>query len=207
MKQLKTHLFLFCILLFFINFSLTAQNKIQDSIFRRHFIGSSLFVLANFFPDPPSFYQLNYGYRFTPQHAIIIEAITWTYNAPLGIPYGPSYESTDEFYPGLVRGYGLGLAYQRYLCKNFYSTVHATPLHQNYMDAENKKIQSGFQLFLTLRFGYHLKLFKNRFFFEPSVAFTYWPINTNLPESFSKVENKWPNYFLFEPGLHFGIKF
>ena len=207
MKHLKTHPILFCVILFSINFSLSAQNKIQDSICRRHFIGSSLFVLANFFPNPPSFYQLNYGYRFTPKQTIIIEAITWTYNAPLGIPYGPSHESPAESYPGSVRGYGLGLAYQRYLWKNFYSTIHATPFHQNYMDAKNKKIQNGFQLFLTLRFGYHLKLFKNRFFFEPSVAFTHWPINTNLPESFSKVESKWPNYFLFEPGLHFGIKF
>ncbi len=58
-----------------------------------------------------------------------------------------------------------------------------------------------------LRLGYHLELFKKRFYVEPFVAFNYWPINTNLPESFAKMENKWPDYFLFEPGLNFGIKF
>jgi hypothetical protein len=75
------------------------------------------------------------------------------------------------------------------------------------VNEEGEKIQNGFQLFLTGRVGYHIRLFKDRFFLEPSIAVTYWPINTNVPESFAEVEKKWPNYFLFEPGLHFGVKF
>lgn len=183
------------------------QTVKQDSINKKHFIGSSFFVLANFFPEPPSYYQINYGYRLNSKNVISVEAITWTYNAPLGIPYGSSFENPDEDFPGSVRAYGIGVAYKHVLWKDFYSAVHATPLLQNYLDADNEKIQSGFQLFCVLRFGYHFKIFKNRFFIEPSVAFTSWPINTNLPESFLKVENKWPKYFLFEPGLHFGINF
>jgi len=58
-----------------------------------------------------------------------------------------------------------------------------------------------------VQLGYHFQFFKNRFFLEPSVAMTHWPINTNVPESFERVESKWSNYFLFEPGLHFGFKF
>jgi len=57
------------------------------------------------------------------------------------------------------------------------------------------------------RLGYHFEFFKNRVYLEPSVAFNYWPIDTNFPASFSAIENKWPDYFLLEPGLNFGIKF
>ncbi len=181
--------------------------KENQEVERKHFIGSSLFVTFNFLEDSPSFYQLNYGYRFSEKSTLIIEAITWKYSGPLGIPYGDSYESPQENFPGYVRDFGLGLAYQRFLYKGFYSTVHATPFVQQYFNAEDEKIQTGFQLFLTLRFGYHFKLFNNRFFIEPSVCFTHWPVNTNLPDSFQKMEDQWPNYFLFEPGLQFGIKF
>ena len=55
----------------------------NDSTFRRRFVGSSAFVLANAFPDPPSFYQLNLGYRLTRKDAISLEAITWMYREPL----------------------------------------------------------------------------------------------------------------------------
>lgn len=196
-----------CFTFFLQNHVASAQNGKQDSACKQHFIGSSLFVLANFLPDPPSFYQLNYGCHLTPKDIISVEAITWTYDAPLGIPYGPSYESAEESYEGSIKGIGLGLAYQRFLWKNFYSAVHATPFLQTYRNEKKEKIQNGFQLFCVLRFGYHIKLFRKRFFLEPSVACTYWPLNTNMPPSFVKTESKWPNYFLFEPGLHFGIKF
>lgn len=179
----------------------------NQEISKRHFIGSSMFVLGNLFPNPPSFYQLNFGYRITPKDVLILEAITWKYSAPLGIPYGPSYEAPEERFPGYVRDLGIGVAYQRFLYKGFYSTVHVTPFLQQYFNEEKEKIQTGFQLFTVLRFGYHFKLFNDRFFLEPSVAFTCWPVNTNLPDSFQALENKWPNYFLFEPGLHFGYKF
>jgi hypothetical protein len=187
--------------------SVSAQTETQDFTCKRHFIGSSLFMIANFFPDPADFYQLEYGYWLTPKDAIMIEAKTWKYHTPLGIPYGPSFESPDESYPGSVGAYGVGLGYKRFLWKGLYSSVNATPFLQYFLNPEKEKIQKGFQLFLVLRVGYHLDLFKDRFYLEPSVAFNYWPINTNFPESFAKIESKWPNYFLFEPGLNFGIKF
>jgi hypothetical protein len=184
-----------------------SRTENQEFPSNKHFIGSSLFMLANFASESPSFYQLNYGYRISPKDIIIIEAITWKYYAPVGIPYGPSLGSSDERFPGYVRDIGIGLAYQRFLYKGLYTTFHATPFLQQYFTKEKKKIQTGFQLFLTLRLGYHFKLLNNSFFIEPSVAFTHWPINTNLPASFKKVEDRWPNYFLFEPGIHFGFNF
>jgi len=187
--------------------ALFAQAYTSDETPKKHFVSSSFFMLFNLLPNPPSFYQLNYGYRFSPKDALIVEAITWKYNAPLGIPYGPSYEQPEERFPGYARDYGVGLAYQRFLYKGFYSMSHAMPFYQEYRNPDKGKIGTGFMLFLTQRFGYHVKLFNNQLFVEPSVAITHWPINTNMPESFQKLENKWNNYFLFEPGLHVGIKF
>jgi len=101
-------------------------------------------------------------------------------------------DDPDDTFPGSIRGYGLGVAYRCYSVYN---------------DTNKEAIQRGFQLFMTLRFGVHIDLFRERAFLEPSVAFTSWPINTNLPDSFARQEDKWPSYFLFEPGLHFGVNF
>ncbi len=168
------------------------------------FIGSSMFLLGNLLPeDSPSYLQLNFGYQLTPKDIIIIEAISWTYFEPLGIPWGSSGDS----YPGKISAYGIGVGYQRFLWKNLYSTVQATPFVQHFYDAEGNKIQEGFQLWLQLRMGYRFEFFENRFFLEPSVVCNYWPINTNFPAPFANIESDWPNYFLFEPGLHFGFTF
>ncbi len=182
----------------------SARTEPADPNYRRHFVGSSLFVLANLVPQssPPAFYQLNYGYRLTSKDVVSVEAITWTYSAPLGIPY----TTPTEPFPGTVRAYGVGGAYQRFIVEGLYAAIHAQPMRQTFRDPDGAKIQAGFQLFLTLRIGYHFELFSNRLFVEPSVACTYWPINTNLPASFLKEERRWPNYFLLEPGLHFGVK-
>ena len=175
--------------------------------FKKHFIGSTLFVLANLAPDPPEYYQLNYGYRLTPKDVVSIEAITWTYKGPLGRPYGPDFDNPESEFPGKVRAYGAGLAYKRFLWKRAYAQVHSTALRQDYLDENGDKIQSGFQLFNTVRLGYQLRFWNKRIFLEPSVAMTFWPVNTNLPDSFQREEDKWNKYFLFEPGLHVGFNF
>ena len=173
----------------------------------RCYVGSSAFVLGNLAPNPPAFYQLNVGYRITPQDVVSLEAITWTYDAPLGIPYGSSHGDEKERYPGSIREYGVGIAYQRFLWKGFYTSLRALPLRRVYRDANNETIGKGFQLFSTFRLGYHVPLFKNRFFIEPSLAATCWPISTNVPSGFASKDQQWKNYFLFEPGLHLGVKF
>lgn len=187
-----------------------SQTRGQDPTYKKFFVGSTLFMVGNFIPDdpnPPDFVQLNFGYRITPEDVISIEAKTWKYAWPLGIPYGTSFQSPDEKYPGYIREFGIALAYQRFLWKGAYTAVHAMNALQRYADDDDIKIQNGYQLFMTYRLGYHVELFKSRLFIEPSVAITHWPVNTNVTESFAELESKWPNYFLFEPGLHFGIKF
>lgn len=171
------------------------------------FVGSSAFVLGNLAPDPPSFYQLNIGYRITSKDVISLEAITWTYKAPLGIPYGPSWGDAGENYPGSIREYSIGMTYQRFLWKGLYASLQVIPFKRIYRDMDDKTIQKGFQLFSTLRIGFQIPLFKNRFFLEPSIAATFWPVSTNVPPSFAAKDAKWNRFFLFEPGLHFGLNF
>jgi hypothetical protein len=187
------------------------QQVRNDSTCHKFFVGSTLFMLiGNVVPDdpnPPDFVQLNFGYRHTPKDVFSVELKTWKYAWPLGIPYGDSRTDEVEKYPGFVRSFGIGLVYQRFLWKGAYASIDAMNTLQRYVDAQDQQIQNGYQLFMTYRLGYHFQFLRNRFFFEPSIAVTHWPVNTNVPESFASLEKKWPNYFLMEPGLHFGINF
>ena len=178
-----------------------------DSIPKKYFIGSTFFMLANLLPEPPQYYQLNFGYRFNARNVVTFEAITWNYKGPLGRQYGPHYENPASNFPGKVRAFGAGLTYKRFLWKQAYAQVHSTLLRQHYLNPEGEKIQSGYQLFNTVRLGYQFRFWKNRLFIEPSIACTFWPVNTNLPDSFQVQEDKFPKHFLGEPGLHFGINF
>lgn len=153
--------------------SVYGQKTERDPTKRRFFIGSTLFILGNFIPDdpnPPDFVQINFGYGITPKDVISIEAKTWKYAWPLGIPYGISFQSPEEKYPGYIREFGIAFVYQRFLWKGAYTAVHAMNALQRYVDDDNLKIQNGYQLFMTYRLGYHFELFKNRYFIEPSVA-------------------------------------
>jgi hypothetical protein len=188
--------------------TLLAQQQPEDSsAFYRCFVGSTAFMLGNLASDPPSLYQLNIGYRITPKDVISLEAITWKYHAPLGIPYGSSWGEKSEDYPGSIREYGIGVVYQRFIWKGLYTSLQIIPFKRTYRDADNNTIQKGFQLFSTLRIGFQIPLFKNRFFLEPSIAATFWPVSTNVPQGFAAKDTKWNKFFLFEPGLHFGINF
>jgi hypothetical protein len=188
--------------------TLFAQPAPQDaSPSYRYFVGSSALILYNLAPDPPSFYQLNIGYRITPKDVISLEAITWTYKAPLGIPFGSSFGDESENYPGSLQEYGIGIVYQRFLGKGLYTSLQVIPLKRIYRDVDNKTIQKGFRLFSTLRIGFQIPLFKKRFFLEPSIAATFWPVSTNVPQGFAAKDAKWNKFFLFEPGLHFGLNF
>ena len=172
---------------------------------RRHSIGSSLFLLGNFLPgDPPYpvyYGQLNYGYQLTRKDFILVEAKTWTYYEPLG-----TYGSSEELYPGKVRAYGVGLGYQRFLWKNVYTSVVATPMLQQFYDTDNKRIQDGFQLYFENTLGYRFEFFGKRLFVEPAFGITYWPINTNFPAAFAEIESGKPAY-KFEPRASFGFRF
>jgi hypothetical protein len=189
-----------------------AQNPKQDSTYKKFFVGSTLLMLGNFIPnDPnaPEFIQLNVGYRITPKNVVFLEFKTSKFNWPLGMPWEEIVDEQRAQYnfPGYVRQYVLGVAYNRFWWKGLYTAVHAMNAFQTYRNVDKTKITNGYTLFMTYRLGYQVKLFKNRFFFEPSIGITHWPIKTNTPESFKLEESKWPKYFGYEPGLHFGFNF
>lgn len=187
-----------------------AQKAEQDSTYKKYFVGSTLLMLGNFIPNdpnPPKFIQLNVGYRITPKNVVFLELKKSQFAWPLGIPWGKSFDAPGENYPGYVRQNVVGLAYNRFWWNGLYTAAHAMNAFQEYIDEDNKKIANGYTLFMTYRLGYQAKLFKNRFFIEPSIGLTHWPVKTNTPQSFELKESKWPNYFGYEPGLHFGFNF
>ena len=185
-----------------------SQTHKGDSVARKYFIGSTFFMLGNLSKtNTPDFIQLNLGHRLNSKNVLSVELKTWKYSWPIGIPFGKYWENPNEKYPGYVREFGIAIVYQYFYWKNAFISIDAMNGLQKYSDENGNFIQNGYILFMTYRLGYSFNFFKNRLFLQPSVAMTYWPINTNAPRAFAELDKKWPNYFLFEPGLHFGVNF
>jgi len=186
-----------------------AQYAKTDSTYKRCFVGSTLFLLGNLDKvNPPGFAQLNVGYRITGKDVISLELITWKHAWPLGINpfYNDAYGTPEEKYPGYIREYGFGFAYQRYFWKGLYAAIHVAPMWQTFKNENGNKVGDGFIIFNTYRVGYHIKLFKDRFFIEPSLGIAGRPYQTKMPDGFKQKDNKWPKWTP-EPGLHFGYNF
>lgn len=190
------------------SFQLKAQYAKEDTIYKKCFVGSTLFMLGNLdSKNRPDFIQLNLGYRITGKDVISLELKTWKYAWSLGIPYGKSFEASEEKFPGYIREYGFALAYQRFWWKGLYTGIHVMNAWQTFIDNDGNKIDNGFQIFNTYRVGYHFKLFKDRFFIEPSLGIIHRPYHTQMPEEFKQMDDKWSRFFVGEPGLHFGYNF
>jgi hypothetical protein len=205
----KKILWIGLVLVFTSSLQVNAQYAKQDSTYKRWFVGSTLFVLGNFDQvDPPNFAQLNLGYRITGKDIISLELKTWKYSFPLGINpfYNKAYGTPAEKYPGYIRDYGFAIAYQRYFWKGLYAAVHVMPAWQKYMNNTDNKVGNGFMIFNTYRVGYHIKFFKDKLFFEPSLGIAGRPYQSEMPNDFKLKDDKWPKWTP-EPGLHFGFNF
>lgn len=205
----KKILFIGFVLMMTSTVKIYAQYDKQDSTYKKFFVGSTLFLLGNFDKvDPPHFAQLNLGYRITGKDVVSLELITWQHSWPLGINpfYNDAYGKSEEKYPGSIKEIGFSLAYQRYLWKGLYAAVHAGPMWQTYKNESGDKVGDGLIIFNTYRVGYHIKLFKDRFFFEPSLGIAGRPYQSKMPAGFKEKDDKWPKWTP-EPGLHFGFNF
>jgi hypothetical protein len=152
-------------------------------------------------------YELHFKYKLTAKDRIGIKVATWKLFAPIGIPlWDPLFLKESEFYPGRLREDGLGITYQRMLWKGLFATVEVLPQLKTYRDIDEKKIGNGFKLYTSYHLGYHISMFKNRMFIEPQIHCQYWPIDTNTPQDFKKIDDKWNNYLLFEPNIYIGVK-
>ncbi len=187
----------------------SAQYASQDSTYKRYFVGSTLFMLANLVPDnnKPEMVYLNLGYRITRKDVVSLELKTWKYAWPIGIPYGKKFEAEGEGFPGFIREHGISLNYQRFFRERLFAQVDVMPAFQTYVNDNGVKIDNGFQVFNTYSVGYHVKLFKDKFFFQPSIAITHRPYQSRMPDSFKQVDDRWSRFFYGQPGLHFGFNF
>lgn len=205
----KKNLFIGFVLMMTSTFQLKAQYSKIDSTYKKYYIGGSLFLLGNFSKlNPPGFAQLNVGYRITRRDVLSLELITWKHAWPLGINpfYNKSYGKPEEKFPGYIREFGIGLAYQRYLWKSLYVAIHAMPMWQTYKNENGDKVDNGFIIFNTYRIGYHIKLLRDNFFIEPSIGIAGRAYYTEMPSGFREKDDKWPKWTP-EPGLHFGFNF
>lgn len=187
---------------------LKAQYAKADSTYKRWFIGSTIFLLGNLATtNPPDFAQLNIGYRMTGKDVITFEPKTWKYAWPNGIhPFlNKSYGKAEEEFPGYIREYGLSVAYQRFFTKGLYAELNVMPSLQKFVNTDGNKIDKGFQIFNTYRVGYHIKLFKDKFFIQPSLAITHRAYHTPMPDGFKQLDDKWSKFVFGEPGFHFGF--
>ena len=184
-----------------------AQVAKQDSTYRKWFVGSSLLMFGNFVQtNNPQYILLNAGYRITPKDVVSVRYERYIYAAPKGIPLGPSLGAPELNYPGHGRIIAPSIGYQRFWWKGLYNSVHILNAMEKYMDVNDKKIGNGYTLYLDFYLGYQFRFFKNRFFFETAIGCSYWPVRTNVPESFKAVESRWPNYFI-QPGFDLGYNF
>ncbi|TDY11369.1 hypothetical protein [Meridianimaribacter flavus] len=141
-----------------------------------------------------------------------VKFATWRLFQPMGIQWWDGLtdkiDSETEFYPGYLRETGIGISYQRMLWKGLFASVEVLPLYKTYLDLDDKKTANGFKLYNSYHIGYHFAFGKKKqFFIEPQFHCNVWHFDTNTPDSFKQLDNKWDSYFLFEPNLYIGIKF
>ncbi len=82
------------------------SSHTESEIKYKHSLESSFFILGNFLEDSPDYYLLTYGYQLTKKDRVFAEFNTWKYAEPLG-----TYGKSEEFYPGFVRAWGIGIGY------------------------------------------------------------------------------------------------
>lgn len=183
--------------------SLARPLHAADTSEGRWSLGSSAWMLANLFPDPPQLVYLELDRRFGARGALVLEPVTWTYRAPIGIPYGSSFGDASQNYPGFVRSIGLGLGWRYDLYRGLNASVRSFHFLQVYSEDDQPRT-TGYQLFLQARIGWRLSARAPGIWIEPSIAFNWWPIETGRPASFRARDARWPSYFLFEPWLNVG---
>lgn len=205
----KKILFLAVVLMTACVSKLNAQYRKTDSIHKKWFVGSTAFLIGNFSRiNPPGFALVNAGYRITGKDVVSLELKTWKHAWPLGINpfYNKAYGKPEEKFPGYIREYGFALIYQRFLWKGLFVAVDATPMWQTYRNEKDVKVGNGFIIFSTNKVGYHIKLFKDRVFFQPGLAIAGRIYQSNFPSDFKAKDDKWPKWTP-EPSLNFGFNF
>lgn len=156
--------------------------------------------------------ELHFKRNLDNKNIIGIKFATWRLFQPMGITWWDGLpnklKSESEFYPGHVRETGIGVSYQRMIWKGLFATIEVLPQFKTYLNEDKTKIGNGFKLYTSVHLGYRIAFGKKkRFFIEPQIHGQFWVFNTNTPTGFKELDNKWRDYFLFEPNLYFGVNF
>ena len=192
-------------------FSQTEEISAEDSVSNRKFsVNTTYLSFLNFGDEEINthHYEIHIGYRLTPKDKISIKLATWLMFAPMGMPMLEQLKFDEEnFYPGRLREIGIGVTYQRMIWRGLFVTVEILPQIKTYLDDNGKTIGNGFKLYTSYHLGYRIPFFNGRVYIEPQIHFQYWPINTKAPQAFKDEDDKWYNYFLFEPNIYIGFNF
>ncbi len=192
------------------------QNKTNvsfadDSVQKHKFsVSTTYYSLLNYEEEKTNthHYELHIEYRLTPRDKIGIKAATWKLFAPMGMPMQEQLKFVEtNFYPGRLRESGIGVTYQRTIWRGLFAAAEILLQLKTYLDENNSKISNGFKLYTSYHLGYHIPLFKNKIYLEPQIHCQYWPVDTNVPQAFRQEDDKWNNYFLFEPDMYIGVNF
>jgi len=176
----------------------------------RFSVSTTYLSLANFESEATNLhhYELRVGYRLSPRDRVELKVTTWKLFEPMGIPlWDPLFRKESEWYPGRLRECGLGVTYQRLLTRGLFAQVEVLPIKKTYLDSDEREVGDGFKLYTSYHVGYQVQFLGGRLFVEPQVHFNYWPLDSEGPKGFAEVEDRWNNYFLFEPNLYIGVKF
>ena len=146
------------------------------------------------------------------KNIIGVKLATWRLFQPMGIQWWDGLldkvDSETEFYPGHVYDRGIGITYQRMLWKGLFATVEVLPQFQTYVDLDGNKLGNDFKIYNSYHLGYHFSIGKKkRFFVEPQIHCQHWMFDNKAPDGFKQLDDKWSDYFLFEPNIYLGVKF
>ena len=214
--------YLFAILLFFCTLSAFAQNKSPEDketeVTHKYRVSFPYFIIVDQIGDSWSdrqntqMIELHVKRNLDNKNIVGVKFATWRLFQPMGINWWDGLldklETKSEFYPGYLRETGIGVSYQRMLWKGLFATVEVLPQFQTYTDLDGNKLGNGFKLYNSYHLGYHISIGKKkRFFIEPQIHCQHWMFDNNAPDGFKELDDKWRNYFLFEPNIYIGVNF
>lgn len=216
MKSLLTTLLFFCTLSAFAQTNSSVDK--EDEVTHKYRVSLPYFIVTDIigggWNDRTSnqMIELHVKRNLDNKNIVGVKFATWRLFQPMGITWWDGLldklETESEFYPGYLRETGIGVSYQRMLWKGLFATVEVVPQFQTYTDLDGNKLGNGFKVYNSLHLGYHLAFGKNkRFFIEPQVHCNQWMFDNNSPDGFKQLDDKWRNYFLFEPNIYVGMNF
>jgi hypothetical protein len=215
MKNLFTTLLIFCTLS---SFAQTDTLKSEETQVTHKWRVSTTYIMTDLILSDwnkrtsNQMIELHVKRNLDNKNIVGVKFVTWRLFQPMGITWWDGLmdklETESEFYPGYLRETGIGITYQRMLWKGLFATVEVVPQFQTYMDLDGNKLGNGFKVYNSFHLGYHLAFGKKkRFFIEPQIHCNQWMFDNNSPDGFKQLDDKWRNYFLFEPNLYIGWKF